>query len=110
MAPGRFGLASTSQEIVLRALQATGSTDPDVLFAAKREFGTPFAKQKLLGLALYLVGALITIRLLLAPLGITMALFGLWLWRRGRRSLATIEAAHDEYLRAIDRTRAATTI
>lgn len=107
MARRRFALASTSRQIVLRALKATGSTDPDVLFAAKREFGTPFARQKVGGLALYVIGALLTIRIPFAPVGVAIGLFGLWLWRRGRQGLATIDAAHDEYLRAIDRARAA---
>ncbi|HEY8793685.1 MAG TPA: hypothetical protein VIM15_01985 [Gemmatimonadaceae bacterium] len=97
----KFSLADTSPQQVLGVLKAAGSTDPDVLFAAKEEFGSTFATQRFQGMGLLVVGALSSITIILAIIGVPVAVFGWWLWRKGVRNIATVEAAYSGYLESI---------
>jgi len=95
----KFSLADTSPQQVLGVLKATGSTD--LLFAAKEEFGSTFATQRFQGMGLLVVGALSSITIILAIIGVPVAVFGWWLWRKGVRNIATVEAAYAGYLETI---------
>lgn len=96
-----FSMADTSPQQVLGVLKASGSTDPDVLFAAKEEFGSTFATQRFQGMGLLVVGALSSITVILAIIGVPVAIFGWWLWRKGVRNIAIVEAAYAGYLESI---------
>ncbi|MDB4910420.1 MAG: hypothetical protein JWO39_1243, partial [Gemmatimonadetes bacterium] len=48
----KFSLADTTPSQVLGVLKATGSSDADVLFAAKEDYGSTFATQRFQGLGL----------------------------------------------------------
>lgn len=96
-----FSMADTSPQQVLGVLKASGSTDPDVLFAAKEEFGSTFATQRFQGMGLLVVGALSSITVILAIIGVPVAIFGWWLWRKGVRNIAIVEAAYSGYLESI---------
>ena len=87
---------TTPQEVVL-ALRSTGASDEDVLYAAKTEFAQPFRRQKIWGLWLGAVGVLVSLTVFGALLGIPAAGVGIWLWRKGSRNLAVIDAAFAEY-------------
>lgn len=85
-------------------LEATGSSDPDVLYAAKAEFGRRFERQRMRGLLAIIAGlailAAIALRLLVWPYALAgVALLGLGFWSRTRgvRNLTTIEAAYRRY-------------
>jgi hypothetical protein len=82
-------------------LKATGSTDPDVLFAAKEEYGSTFATQRFQGLGLLITGALASLTIVLAIIGVPVAIFGWWFWRKGKRNVALVEAAYSHYLASL---------
>ena len=96
----KFSLADTTPQQVTGVLKTTGSTDADVLFAAKEEFGSTFATQRFQGLGLLIVGVLSSLTIIMAIIGIPVALFGFWMWRKGKRNVAIVEAAYRDYLAA----------
>lgn len=98
MGDSNFSFADTNSQEVTGALKATGSTDPDVLFAAKTEFGRPFRYQKMNGLIAVAAGAVTSFTAVLVVAGIPLAIFGIWYWRKGERNLAVIDAAHVQYM------------
>jgi hypothetical protein len=89
---------STTPQEVINALKATGATDEDVLYAAKTLYGAPFRFQRGAGIASLLLGTLISLTGIGALLGLPTALFGIWLWRKGLRNLAVVEAAFAGYI------------
>ena len=90
-------LTDTTPEEVVLALRSTGATDEDVLYAAKTEFAEPFRYQKILGACLVAAGALASLTGLGAILGIPIAVFGVWLWRKGARNLSVVDTAFSGY-------------
>jgi hypothetical protein len=96
-----FNLGDTTPQEVLGVLKATGSTDPDVLYAAKEDFAATFKTQKIQGLIGLVAGAASSLTIVLAIIGVPVALFGWWLWRKGQRNLATVEAAYADYVATI---------
>lgn len=99
MATASFSLVSRQQ--VLGALKATGSKDPDVLFAAKQTLLEPVKPLKFIGIWAYVTGGLATILILTAIIGIPLIFFGWWARRRGRTNIETIESAFSEYLHSV---------
>jgi hypothetical protein len=97
----KFSLADTSARQVVGMLKATGSSDPDVLYAAKEEYGSTFATQRFQGLGLLITGALSSLTIILAVIGVPVAIFGWWLWQKGKRNIALVEASYAEYLSSI---------
>jgi hypothetical protein len=93
----QFAVGTTSPQEVIGKLKATQSTDPDVLFAAKTEFSAPFRQQRGTGLLLLIVGAVSSLTVVLAIIGIPVALFGAWVWRRGVSNLAIVETAYAQF-------------
>jgi type IV secretory system conjugative DNA transfer VirD4/TraG family protein len=94
---------TTAEEVTAR-LRATGSTDPDVLFAAKTELGGPFVHRAMAAFILAAVGLAATLAPGLAVVGIPLALAGGWYWHRSARNLETIEAAHRQFTQRTDHT------
>jgi hypothetical protein len=97
-------LADTTTREVTAMLKATGSTDPDVLYAAKAEFGRPFARQRTYGLLSISAGlamlAAIASRVLSVPFvlaSVALLALGSWCHRKGARNLATIDVAYRLY-------------
>jgi hypothetical protein len=86
----RFNLVAPEQ--VLGALKATGSTDPDVLFAAKEEFAARYRPLRWFGIWGLVSGALATVLVITAFIGIPLMILGWWWLRRAKRNLATIDA------------------
>jgi hypothetical protein len=85
-------------------LQATGSTDPDVLFAAKTEFSRPYAREKTYGLVSAALGLAVLATIALANLALPFALasvplliLGYRCRQKGVRNLTTIEVAYRMY-------------
>ena len=91
----RFNLVAP--EALLGALKATGSTDRDVLFAAKEEFASRYRPLRWFGIWALVSGALMTLLVLTAFLGIPLMGLGWWWLRRARRNAATIEATYAKY-------------
>jgi len=97
----KFSLEDTSPRQVAGVLKATGSSDPDVLFAAKEDYGSTFATQRFQGLGLLITGALSSLTVILAIIGVPVAIFGWWFWRKGQRNVAIVEAAYADYLASL---------
>ncbi len=96
-----FNLSATSPQEVTGMLKATGSTDPDVLYARKADFKRNFNTQKNVGLLLLIVGAVSCLTVVLIPVGGPAAIFGWWLWNRGKRNLAIVEGTFAQYMAAL---------
>lgn len=96
-----YGPADTTTQAVARRLEATGSTDPDVLYAARDELAAPFQRHRIVCLLIIVAGTLVCCTLVLAPIGVPAVVYGVHHHRRTRANLATIEAAHIAYVSAI---------
>jgi hypothetical protein len=99
--------STVDKHAVIGSLKATGSHDPDVLDARKTELLARVRFQKLAGLFLMVPGIPISLirsgvlgGLPMVVIGIPMVLLGWWLWRRGSRNFATVEAGFTEYVRS----------
>jgi len=96
-----YGPADMSTQAVTRRLKATGSSDPDVLYAAREELAAPFQRHRIVCLLIIVAGTLVCCTVVLAPLGVPIVVVGVRHRRKCERNLATIEAAHAEYIAAI---------
>ncbi len=83
---------------VLGALKATGSSDPDVLFARKEELLAESRKMKLLGVFPIVVGVAMSLTVIGAVVGIPAIFFGLFVRKRIRTNVQNAESAYTEYL------------
>jgi hypothetical protein len=97
-------LADTTTREVTAMLRATGSTDPDVLFAAKTEFARPYAREKACGLLSVALGLAVLATIALANVALPFALVSAPLLilghrcrQKGVRNLTTIEVAYRLY-------------
>lgn len=95
------GPADTSAPEVVRRLRATGSSDSDVLYAAKQELSAPFDRHRIMCLWVIIAGTLVCCTVVLAPLGVPTVLFGVRDRRRSAENLAIIESAHAAYVEAL---------
>jgi hypothetical protein len=98
---------AVSREQVLGALKATGSSDPDVLLAAKEEFAAGYRPLKWFGIWALVTGALATALVLLAPIGIPLLVLGLFWVRRAARNRRVIDAAFAEHVATVQARAAA---
>lgn len=96
----QFTVGTTTPAEVLGKLKATRSMDPDILVAAKNEFAAPFRQQRFTGLLLLVVGAVSSLTLVLAVIGIPVAIFGWWVWRRGTANLAIVDRTYSQFIGA----------
>lgn len=90
-----------TKERVLGMLKATGSTDPDVLFAAKEEFSYGYRTLKWFGIWGLVTGTLATMLIIMAFIGIPVFIFGWWALRRSKQNVRVIEATFTEYLASV---------
>jgi hypothetical protein len=89
--------ALLDKQTVTGVLKATGSRDLDVLASARAKLEGVPKVHKLMGLALVIVGALMTLTIVGAVVGIPSVLAGWWLRRRAVTNLATVDAAFVAY-------------
>ena len=97
-----YGPADTSAQAVTRRLHATGSSDADVLYAARQELAAPYARHKLIALLIIVGAAFTCVTIVLVPLGVPLIVVGIRHRRRCTANLATIETAHAQYVAAIE--------
>lgn len=88
---------SLDKSTVIGFLKSTGSRDKDVLYTQKRNLESAAKFPKIVGIYLMVVGALCTMLILLAFIGIPLIGLGWWLRRRGIRNLAAVEEGYLEY-------------
>ena len=95
----KFNLLSREQ--VMGALKSTGSKDPDVLLAAKEEFASNYRPIKWFGIWGMVCGVLMSLLIVLAPLGIPLFFLGLWWFKRAKKNSVTIETTYSEYVASV---------
>ena len=83
---------------VLGYFKDAGSRDPDVLHTHKANLVSLGRFPKLAGIYVMVLGALLTITILGAFLGIPCLLLGGWMWRRGVQNLKTIESGFSDFI------------
>jgi hypothetical protein len=104
-----INFADTSPQELNGVLKATGSTDPDILFAAKTQFASRFVYLRGAGLLLMIVAGISCVTIVLIPVAFIVVPVGWWMWRKGKRNLAVIEGAYQAYLGAVGPNRAVAT-
>ncbi len=83
---------------VLGHLKSAGSRDPDMLHAQKAHLVDVAKFPKLAGIYVMFLGALLTITILGAFLGIPALILGWWMRSRGVRNLKVVHEAYDEFV------------
>lgn len=101
MFSSQVSFSRITRQQVIGQLKSTGSTDRDVLFAAKEALLAPVKPLKMIGIWAYVTGGLMTAMILMAFLGIPLIIFGWWVRKRGKENIETIEAAYAEYLKSV---------
>ncbi|HLV26586.1 MAG TPA: hypothetical protein VKZ41_09750 [Gemmatimonadales bacterium] len=91
-------MITVPQQQLVGALKATGSSDPDVLFAAKEATMKVQRQLKLVATGFMLFGAVLTITLLGAPVGLPLLIGAYWLRRKVARNLADADATYGSYV------------
>jgi hypothetical protein len=94
-----FSLMTKPQ--ILGVLKATGSTDRDVLFAAKEELLGQVRPLKIFGIWAYVTGGLCCLLILLAIIGVPLLFFGWWVRRRAKQNIELIEVTFAEYVNSV---------
>jgi Family of unknown function (DUF5362) len=94
----RSPLLKLDQQTVVGFLKSAGSRDPDIIHTQKTQLISLAKFPKLAGVYIMVLGALLTITILGAFLGIPMLAIGWWMRRRGVRNLETVEAGYTEFL------------
>ncbi len=92
----KFSLLTREQ--VMGALKSTGSKDPDVLLAAKEEFASNYRPIKWFGIWGMVCGVLMTMLIVLAPLGIPLFFLGIWWFKRAKKNSLLIEQTFSDYV------------
>ena len=92
----RFNLVQP--EALIGALKATGSTDRDVLYAAKEEFAARYRPMRWMGIWALVCGGLCTLLVITAFIGIPLLFLGWWWLKRAKRNITTIEETYATYL------------
>jgi len=90
-----------SHQQVIGSLRATGSTDPDVLFARKEELLTETRRMKLLTIAPLIIGGILTVSLIGAIVGIPAMIFGYLVRKTYNSNIAIADGALAEYMQSI---------
>lgn len=94
----RSPFLSLDRQTVLGYLKAAGSRDPDVLHTHRSTLVSLGRFPKLAGVYVMVLGALLTLTILGAFLGIPALILGWWMRRRGVRNLEAIEAGFAEFV------------
>lgn len=81
-------------------LKSSGSRDPDLLHAQKAHLIDVAKFPKLAGIYVMVMGALLTVTILGAFLGIPMLILGWWMRSRGVHNLKVVHQAYDEFVGA----------
>lgn len=94
-------LLRLDKQSALGFLKSAGTRDPDVLHTQRMKLVSAAKFPKLAGTYVMVVGALCTVMVLLAPIGLPLLAFGWWMRRRGVRNLEAAEEAWAEYAGAV---------
>ena len=98
-------LAKLDKQQVIGTLRATGSTDPDVLYAAKEQLLSETKRLKLLGVAPLIIGGILCVTIVGAIVGIPMLIVGFSVRGAYKHNIAVSEAGLAEYLQSLKTVR-----
>lgn len=90
-------VAKLDRQQVFGALRATGSSDPDILYARKEELLAESRRMKLLGIAPIVVGVAMSLTIVGAVIGIPIIWFGYSVGKTIRTNISTADEALSEY-------------
>ncbi len=82
---------------VIGTLKAVGSKDPDVLHAARLKMLSAVGFTRIVGAGLAGLGILLLVYAATRWSSGPLLLAGWWLWRRGARNVAAVEAGYAEF-------------
>jgi hypothetical protein len=85
------------RQTVVGYFKSAGTRDPDVLHSQKSTLVTLGRFPKYAGIYVMVLGALLTVTILMSFLGIPALFLGWWMWRRGKRNLEAIEEGFAEF-------------
>jgi len=91
-------LSTASKPQFIGALKAANSTDPDVLLHVKEDLLDQYRPLKIMSWVPIICGALISLTIIGAIIGIPLIILGIFLRRMCKRNMATVESAYDEHL------------
>ena len=94
-------LSNATKQQIIGALKATGSSDPDVLFACKQELLDQYRPLKTMSFIPMICGALLCLTVIGAFIGVPMMVLGWWVRRKSKRNMTTVEDGFSEYLNTI---------
>jgi len=94
-------LPKLSHQQVIGALRATGSTDPDVLFAKKEELLAETKRLKLLTIAPLIAGTILTVSIVGSIVGIPMLFFGFSVRKSYKHNISVTDEALAEYMNSV---------
>jgi hypothetical protein len=86
---------------LLGGLKATGSSDPDILYARKEELLQDTRSRRMYATPAIILGLLMSLTVILAPLGIPLALLGWWNRTKSKRNIETAEAVFTDYVTSV---------
>ena len=89
--------APVDKQWVIGTLKAVGSTDPDVLHAARVKLLSAVGFTRIAGAVLAGSGVLSLFLPATRWFAGPLLLVGAWLWRRGARNVAVVEAGYEEF-------------
>lgn len=92
---------------VFGALKATGSSDPDVLYARKEELLGDTYRMKILGIWPLFLGIFMTLTIIGAVAGIPLIIFGWVMRKRIKGNLKIAESTYNEYVSQLGQSGAA---
>ena len=91
-------IAQIEKQQVAGALKATGSSDPDILYARKEELLAETRRMKLLGVAPIIVGIAMCLTIIGAVVGLPAIFFGMWVRKRIKNNIRNVEEVYAEYI------------
>jgi len=100
-------LSTATKPQVIGALKAANSTDTDVLLHVKEDLLDQYRPLKMMSWVPIICGALISLTIIGAIIGIPLIILGIFLRRKCTRNIATVESAYDEYLTSLGKPRLA---
>ena len=83
---------------VIGFFKSVGSRDPDVLHSQKKNLISLAKFPKFVGTYLMIMGALLTVLILTAIIGIPLLFFGWWMRRRGVKNVEMVETGYTEFM------------
>lgn len=89
---------SVDQRTAYGAFKASGSFDPDAIYAQKETMIAPYKNLKRLAILGMVIGGLFTVTIAMAFFGIPIVVASWFLWRFQARQVANIEAGYAQYV------------